>query len=129
MFFNELYINDICIFDKVFQQQLLCSMIQGNISDFQYNYSDIITIEQSNKIASIVLNTMRNIQNDVTQIVNKITTQLNSYIDEIKLIISQLKNLIINYLCMYYNFNTDNVFINNTMRSLIHLQNQINHHN
>ena len=104
-------------------------MIQGNISDFQYNYSDIITIEQSNKIASIVLNTMRNIQNDVTQIVNKITTQLNSYIDEIKLIISQLKNLIINYLCMYYNFNTDNVFINNTMRSLIHLQNQINHHN
>ena len=142
LFINELCVNNPCIFDKIYQQKISSSIIRANMSNFEYTRNNEITIEQffnylSNKTYLIALKTMNNIQNTVLycnnnntnnigQIEQEIKIQLSSYIDNIKLIISEFKNVIINYLCMYYSFNTDNVFIKNTMRSLLHLQQQIN---
>ena len=137
LFINEPYINNPCIFNEIYQQKILSSIIHANMSSFEYNGNSSITIEQffnylSNKTYLMALKTMSNIQStvfnthEIEQIENVIKIQLNSYIDNIKLTISELKSVIINYLCMYYNFNTDNVFINNTMKSLVYLQQQIN---
>lgn len=137
LFINEPYINNPCIFDDIYQQKISSSIIRANMSSFKYNENSPITIEQffnylSNKTYLMALKTMSNIHStvfnihEIAQIENGIKIQLNSYIDNIKLTVSELKNVIINYLCMYYNFNTDNVFINNTMKSLVYLQQQIN---
>lgn len=127
--------NHICIFDEIFQQKISNFIVHANMPSFEYSGKNNITIEQffnylSNKICAMALKTINNIQNTVSnqgeininEIKKEIKIQLNLYIDNIRLTMSEIKNVIINYLCMYYNFHSDNVFINNTMKSLIRMQ-------